>query len=75
MSFDGFRVGCLFALAGAIVGIAWYAIMNEPFVWIGGVFGAIGGVLVWRATLWTIVGGAIVRAVVRWLFRDPYRKK
>lgn len=74
MPFDGFRVGMLFALGGAIVGIMGYAAAEQTPVWVGGVFGAIGGVLLWRATLWLIVGGAIVRAIGRWLFRDPYRK-
>lgn len=74
MPFDGFRVGCLFALAGAIAGMGYDTAMGREMVWVGGVFGAVGGVLLWRALLWLIVGGAIVRAIGRWLFRDPYRK-
>lgn len=75
MPFDGFRVGMLFALAGAIAGIGYDAAAGYEMVWVGGVFGAIAGVLLWRTILWLVVGGAVLCAIVRWLFRDPYRKK
>lgn len=74
MPFDGFRVGMLFALAGAAIGVGAYAGFEQTPVWVGGVFGAIGGIMVWRVLVWLAIGGAAVRAVVRWLFRDPYRR-
>lgn len=74
MSFDGFRVGMLFALAGAVAGFAYDAIAGRDAVWVGGSLGAVAGILAWQILLWLGIVGAVLRGIVRWLFRDPYKR-
>lgn len=74
MPFDGFRVGLLFALAGAAVGFVYDTAADRDAVWVGGSLGAVAGILVWQVLLWVGIGFAIVRGIGRWLFRDPYQR-
>ena len=74
MPLSGFRVGLLFALAGAGFGATFDATGGHEAVWVGGALGTVAGLLAWQAVCVLIACLSMLAAVGRWLVRDPYRK-
>lgn len=69
-----FRVGVLFAVCGAALGFTYDSFSGREVVVVGGVIGTMAGLVVWRAVVALTIFGAGVRALVRWLARDPYER-